>query len=222
MVTCQWRIEVVTAELMQQLGSTLAQTLEGGDLITFSGPLGAGKTTFIQGIGSGLGIDEPIVSPTFTIARELRVNHPSQLASLVHVDAYRLFSRADLSCITGDMLLDELETIGLDEVLDEDQHHACVVIEWGEAVAHLLAQDRLEIRIDRSVYLEDQETQTVLTDQADQAAQADQADDASEHALASIDTSEGLRIVHMCAYGERWVQKLTRLKRLFNEDACLQ
>ena len=64
-------IAAPTSEAMQELGRRVAGMVHGGDVLLLSGPLGAGKTTFAQGFGSGLGITEPIVSPTFTIAREL-------------------------------------------------------------------------------------------------------------------------------------------------------
>ena len=84
-------VRVPTDDDMRELGRRVALLLHGGDVLLLSGPLGAGKTTFAQGIGAGLGITEPIVSPTFTIARELdgRFADGSH-AHLVHVDAYRL------------------------------------------------------------------------------------------------------------------------------------
>ena len=84
-------ITAATGEDMQALGERLAKLARGGDVLLLSGPLGAGKTTFAQGFGAGLGIGEPIVSPTFTIARELEGRFADgSPAHLVHVDAYRL------------------------------------------------------------------------------------------------------------------------------------
>lgn len=84
-------IEASTSEAMQDLGRRIAGLVHGGDVLLLSGPLGAGKTTFAQGFGAGLGITEPIVSPTFTIARELDGRFADGTpAHLVHVDAYRL------------------------------------------------------------------------------------------------------------------------------------
>ncbi len=65
-------VEATTGEAMRELGKQVAHLTHGGDVILLSGPLGAGKTTFAQGFGAGLNISEPIVSPTFTIARELK------------------------------------------------------------------------------------------------------------------------------------------------------
>ena len=88
-------------------------------MLLLSGPLGAGKTTFAQGFGAGLGIGEPIVSPTFTIARELEGRFADgSPAHLVHVDAYRLGGNAYApGQDTVGRLLDELESLGLDEEL---------------------------------------------------------------------------------------------------------
>src|SRR6202041_1073918 len=82
-------IDVPTAAAMQDLGRRLAAGLRAGDLLVLSGPLGAGKTTLVQGIGDGLGVRGPVTSPTFVIARV----HPVLAGpgpSLVHADAYRL------------------------------------------------------------------------------------------------------------------------------------
>jgi tRNA threonylcarbamoyladenosine biosynthesis protein TsaE len=125
------RIEVATAAGMQALGRRLAGLLHAGDLVVLSGPLGAGKTTLVQGIGAGLGVRGPVTSPTFVIARV----HPSLAGSgplLVHADAYRLGSVSEL---------DDLD-------LDADMASAVTVVEWGEGLAEGLAEDRLEISIE--------------------------------------------------------------------------
>ena len=79
-------IEVPAAEDMRALGRRIASGLRAGDLLVLSGPLGAGKTTLVQGIGDGLGVRGPVTSPTFVIARV----HPSLHGgpALVHADAY--------------------------------------------------------------------------------------------------------------------------------------
>lgn len=123
---------VATAEEMRELGKRLSAQLRAGDLLILSGPLGAGKTTLVQGIGEGLGVRGPITSPTFVIARV----HPSLTGgpALVHADAYRLGSVAEL---------DDLD-------LDADTDAAVTVVEWGTGLAESLADDRLEITITRS------------------------------------------------------------------------
>jgi tRNA threonylcarbamoyladenosine biosynthesis protein TsaE len=125
-------IEVATAAGMQALGRRLAGLLRAGDLVLLSGPLGAGKTTLVQGIGEGLGVRGPVTSPTFVIARV----HPALAdgPGLVHADAYRLGSVA------------EVDDLDLDASLDD-----CVtVVEWGEGLVEGLAADRLEVSITMS------------------------------------------------------------------------
>jgi tRNA threonylcarbamoyladenosine biosynthesis protein TsaE len=123
------RIEVATADDMRALGRRLAGLLRAGDLVVLSGPLGAGKTTLVQGIGEGLGVRGPVTSPTFVIARV----HPALAAgpALVHVDAYRLGSVA------------EVDDLDLDASLDD----SVTVVEWGEGLVEGLAADRLEVSI---------------------------------------------------------------------------
>jgi tRNA threonylcarbamoyladenosine biosynthesis protein TsaE len=124
---------VPDAEAMRALGAALAGILRAGDLVVLSGELGAGKTTLTQGLGAGLGVRGAVTSPTFVIARV----HPSLGAgpALVHADAFRLGGVA------------ELDDLDLDTSLDE----AVTVVEWGEGLAEGLAEDRLEIRIDRGL-----------------------------------------------------------------------
>ena len=124
--------EARDAEAMRALGAGLAGWLQAGDLVILSGELGAGKTTFTQGLGAGLQVRGDITSPTFVIARV----HPSLVGgpSLVHVDAYRLGG------------IDELDDLDLDTSLDE----AVTVVEWGDGIAESLAEERLEIRLHRA------------------------------------------------------------------------
>jgi tRNA threonylcarbamoyladenosine biosynthesis protein TsaE len=113
-------------------GARLASALRGGDLVILTGDLGAGKTTFTQGLGDGLGVRGPITSPTFVIARV----HPSLVdgPALVHVDAYRLGDSAEL---------DDLD-------LDTDLDQAVTVVEWGSGLAESLSEDRLELTLFRA------------------------------------------------------------------------
>jgi tRNA threonylcarbamoyladenosine biosynthesis protein TsaE len=130
------------ADAMRALGAEVAGRLRAGDLVLLVGDLGAGKTTFTQGLGEGLGVRGPVTSPTFVIARV----HPSEVGGppLVHVDAYRLGG------------LEELDDLDLDASLDE----AVTVVEWGEGIAEGLAESRLEVRIGRGDSVED-ESRTV-------------------------------------------------------------
>ena len=121
--------EIAAAADMEQLGRELGRTLRAGDLVVLAGPLGAGKTTLTRGIGSGLGVRGPIQSPTFVIAR----THPSLVEGppLVHVDAYRLGSAAEL------------------DDLDLDLASSVVIVEWGRGLVDGLVDRWWEIDIER-------------------------------------------------------------------------
>jgi tRNA threonylcarbamoyladenosine biosynthesis protein TsaE len=136
-------VEVADAGAMRALGADVARRLRPGDLVLLVGDLGAGKTTFTQGLGEGLGVRGPVTSPTFVIARV----HPSEVGgpALVHVDAYRLGA------------LEELDDLDLDASLDE----TVTVVEWGEGIAEGLAESRLEVRIARGDSVDD-ESRTVM------------------------------------------------------------
>ena len=144
-------VEATTGEAMRELGKQVAHLTHGGDVILLSGPLGAGKTTFAQGFGAGLNISEPIVSPTFTIARELKGQfRGGNSAHLIPVDAYRLGGNAYAPGQNAvEHLLDELESLGLDEELEDPSDNTIILMEWGEQMAAALAPERLEIHIDR-------------------------------------------------------------------------
>jgi tRNA threonylcarbamoyladenosine biosynthesis protein TsaE len=133
-----------TADDTTALGRRLGSRLRPGDLVVLTGPLGAGKTCLAAGIGDGLGVEGPVTSPTFVIARE----HPSRPdgrgVTLVHVDAYRL--GAGTGGDPADVVA-ELEDIDL----DTDLTRAAVVVEWGEGVAEHLATEHLQVRLDRRV-----------------------------------------------------------------------
>lgn len=126
-------LEAPSEEAMRNIGERLARIVRGGDVLLLSGPLGAGKTTLAQGFGAGLGIGEPIVSPTFTIARELDGVFPGGgHAHMIHVDAYRLGGSDYAPGQDGiDRLLDELESLGLDEELEDPGENTVVLMEWG-------------------------------------------------------------------------------------------
>lgn len=155
-------IEAATGEAMRELGKHVARLTRGGDIILLSGPLGAGKTTFAQGFGAGLNISEPIVSPTFTIARELEGQFPNgNSAHLIHVDAYRLGGNVYApGQNTVERLLDELESLGLDEELEDPSDNTIILMEWGEQMAAALAPERLEIHIDRPLNTDGTDTTT--------------------------------------------------------------
>ncbi len=125
------RLSVPTAADMHALGHDLARLVRAGDLVILDGELGAGKTQLAQGIGQGLGVRGPVISPTFVLSRV----HPSLNAgpTLIHVDAYRLSGAAEL---------DDLD-------IEADMPDGVTVIEWGRGLAESLNADRLDITIER-------------------------------------------------------------------------
>ena len=123
------RCTLPTADDTRALGARLAGVLRRGDLVVLTGPLGAGKTAFTQGIGAGLEVEGQVVSPTFVIARV----HDGRIP-LVHVDAYRLGSVAEV---------DDLD-------LDLDAASVVTVVEWGAGIAEQLADAHLEVVLERA------------------------------------------------------------------------
>ena len=123
-------VRVPDGEAMHALGRQLAAVLHAGDVVILDGDLGAGKTTLVQGIGEGLRVRGPITSPTFVVAR----THPSLSSGpdLVHVDAYRIGSLAEI---------DDLD-------LDSDLDRVVTVVEWGTGRVDALADDPLVVHID--------------------------------------------------------------------------
>ncbi len=109
-----------------ELGRRLAGHLTPGDTVLVTGELGAGKTCFIQGICAGLGVDEPVTSPTFTLVNEYGARMP-----VAHFDLYRLDS--------PDSVLD----LGFDEYLEA---YICL-IEWGDKFPEIMPSDAIEVGI---------------------------------------------------------------------------
>jgi tRNA threonylcarbamoyladenosine biosynthesis protein TsaE len=116
------------ADQTQALAAALATLACPGDLVLLAGDLGTGKTAFAQGFAAGLGVDEPVTSPTFTLVR----TYASGRLKMHHVDVYRL-----------DHLQEALD-LGLAEMVDDV---AVTLIEWGDVVAPALPGDSLEIRL---------------------------------------------------------------------------
>ena len=119
------------ADETRQLGFDIGALLLPGDLITLSGPLGAGKTTFAQGLARGLGIAEEITSPTFVLMSEYEGETP-----LLHMDAYRLENAQ----------YDELRDAGWEDFLGRED--AVRLLEWPEMVEKWLPTPRFRIRFE--------------------------------------------------------------------------
>lgn len=125
MVLKSIRVITRTASETQKLAEKLAGFLFAGSLITLSGQLGAGKTTFTQGMGKGLNIRKNITSPTFTL---LKIYHGD--LPLYHIDAYRLEGLG--------------QDLGFEEYIESD---GVCVIEWSHFISDLLPEERINIEI---------------------------------------------------------------------------
>ena len=122
-------MESRSPEETQSLGVKLAQRLESGDVLALTGEIGAGKTTFVQGLGRGLGVPEGnVTSPSFVLVREYSGRIP-----LFHADLFRLDHLAGA------------ETVGLEEYYDAG---GATVIEWANRVPGILPKEHLEIRFE--------------------------------------------------------------------------
>lgn len=122
------RIPTASAAGTRAIAEALAGVCRAGDVLVLAGEMGAGKTAFSQGFARGLGITEPVTSPTFTIVRE----YPGPRLDLHHLDVYRLDQ------------IQEVAELGIGEMLEEE---AVMLVEWGDAVLPMLGENRLEIRI---------------------------------------------------------------------------
>lgn len=123
----EYEIESDTA--MREFGEKLSSVLVGGEIIELIGDVGAGKTTLVKGLARGLGVDDDIQSPTFTISRVYETKTKGQL---VHYDFYRLNDPGILSMEISEALADS---------------GSIVVIEWGGIVEGVLPQEKISISI---------------------------------------------------------------------------
>jgi tRNA threonylcarbamoyladenosine biosynthesis protein TsaE len=123
-------IQAVTknGEDTRALAGELAGLVRANDVILLCGDLGAGKTTFVQGLARALHVQEAVTSPTFVLARQYEGDLP-----IAHLDVYRLDYQQ------------EVIELGLQELADDD---CVVVVEWGDMVAQTLPADFLEIRLE--------------------------------------------------------------------------
>jgi tRNA threonylcarbamoyladenosine biosynthesis protein TsaE len=125
------RIELLapTPEDTRAIGEALSPLLRAGDALALTGELGAGKTTMVHGVASGLGFGGTVASPTFTLVREYRGGR----LAVLHADVYRL-----------DRMQDVID-LGLEEALAEE--HSVLAVEWGDVVEALLPPDHLVVEL---------------------------------------------------------------------------
>lgn len=122
-------IEIDNEASMQRFGERLGEQFFGGEVVELVGDVGAGKTTLVRGIAKGMGVDETVQSPSFTISR---VYDAAKNRRLVHYDFYRL---SDPGIMAGELA----------EAMSEPEN--VVIIEWADTVGHILPTDRLTIHI---------------------------------------------------------------------------
>ena len=125
-------IETNSPQETKELGKKMAERAKPGDVFTLVGDLGVGKTVFTQGIAEGLGIDEPVNSPTFTIVQE----YESGRMPFYHFDVYRI----------GDP--EEMDEIGFDDYIYGD---GLCLIEWADLIEEILPEKRVAIRIEKDM-----------------------------------------------------------------------
>ena len=128
-------------EETQNLGKEFAKTLRGGELVALYGNLGAGKTTFVQGLAMDLGIKRRIISPTFIIIKSYRIKFKTQKAKVkttiqnskifYHIDLYRMETAEDI------------RGLGIDEIIGNSNN--IIVIEWAEKIKDFLPKERIDI-----------------------------------------------------------------------------
>ena len=125
-------IETGTPEETFALGKKIGEHARPGQIYTLNGDLGVGKTVFTQGVAAGLGIFEPICSPTFTIIQE----YESGRLPFYHFDVYRI----------GD--IEEMEEIGYDDYFFGQ---GICLIEWAELIEEILPRERIRVRIEKNL-----------------------------------------------------------------------
>ena len=121
------QLGTASPEETRELGASVGSILRPGDVVSLTGDLGAGKTTFVQGAARALGATDPVLSPTFMLVREYRGRIP-----IYHVDVYRLERVQDVM------------DLGFDELVDRQ---GIMFIEWGDAIEALLPPDHIQIEL---------------------------------------------------------------------------
>ena len=142
-----FKIRTKSNKETKDLGAKLGKLLKAGDAVLLDGELGAGKTTFTQGLASSLNIKGEVTSPTFVIARE----HKSldNKANLVHVDAYRLSTLAEISQLD----------------LTSDLEESILVVEWGKGLVNDLVDKPIKVKISHTESENEREIEIDATDE---------------------------------------------------------
>ena len=152
-----WQRYCATAEETIAAGEAFSTILSSGDIVLLSGTLGAGKTTFVQGVAQGLGVIDRVTSPTFTMVREHRCANSLGIATLHHCDVYRVES------------LDEVLDLALGELVEDA---AVALVEWGELAASVFGRDVMTIEF----LVDDQDGRVLCVDGELTASRAHQLD----------------------------------------------
>ncbi len=166
----------------QTIAAGLAELSRAGDVIVLSGEMGAGKTAFAQGFGRGLGVTEPITSPTYTLVHSYDVPRSSGhgRVTLHHADLYRL----DRTSEVADLALEELA-----------EFDGIVLIEWGDVVESILGEHLVvHLQVDDGV-----------DDGVDLDADADDGDDRRG------DDPETTRLIEIAGVGSSWAARWARI-----------
>jgi tRNA threonylcarbamoyladenosine biosynthesis protein TsaE len=125
-----WRRYASNAAETQRAGEDFASVLRPGDIVLLSGPLGAGKTTFTQGVGRGLGVRDRVTSPTFTMVRQHECANDLGITTLHHADVYRVGS------------LGEVDDLALGELVEES---GVALVEWGDLATSVFGLDVITV-----------------------------------------------------------------------------
>ncbi len=123
-----WRRYCATAEDTKVAGEEFAYVVRPGDIVLLTGQLGAGKTTFVQGVARGLGVRDRVTSPTFTMVREHACDNDLGVETLHHADVYRIGS------------IGEVQDLALGELVEES---AVALVEWGDIASSVFGRDVL-------------------------------------------------------------------------------
>jgi len=165
------------------LAGVVAAACLPGDVLLLAGDLGAGKTTFAQGFGAGLGVVEPITSPTFTLVRQYPLDRDGPVRTLLHADVWRLDH------------LHEIVDLGLGELVEDG---AVALVEWGDAAEPVFGADALVVE---------------LAAGGDDAPEGGSGDDNRGGTVVGAGGSDDVRVIRVRPAGVRWVARWDDLAR---------